>query len=100
VQLGVQVLGAAAIGFATLALNTIGFGLLRWLGCLRVPKQVRRLRASRTCTVFLPSPCTLCFLPQLIGFEGPPMLCPVAPRLSVLCKDEWWTMRRMPTPTV
>lgn len=40
VQLGVQVLGAAAIAVTTLALNTIGFGLLRWLGCLRVPKQV------------------------------------------------------------
>ena len=54
VQLGVQVLGAAAIGGTTLALNTVGFGLLRWLGCLRVPKQVRLPAQLASQILFLP----------------------------------------------
>ena len=36
-------MGAAAIAVFTLVLNTVGFGLLKWLGCLRVPKEVLRL---------------------------------------------------------
>lgn len=40
-QLGIQILGAAAIGVTTLALNGMGFGVLRALGCLRVPTKVR-----------------------------------------------------------
>ena len=40
-QLGVQILGAAAIAVFTLVLNTVGFGVLHWFGCLRVPKEVR-----------------------------------------------------------
>ena len=40
-QLGIQMLGASAIGVTTLALNGMGFGVLRALGCLRVPTKVR-----------------------------------------------------------
>lgn len=39
-QLGVQLLGALALGATTLVLNGIGFFTLRALGCLRVPKEV------------------------------------------------------------
>ena len=39
-QLGIQILGAVAIGTTTLALNGIGFGMLRAMGCLRVPAKV------------------------------------------------------------
>ena len=39
VQLGVQLLGVVVLGLTTLVLNGIGFGALRWLGCLRVSKQ-------------------------------------------------------------
>lgn len=47
-QLGVQLLGAVALGVFTLALNGAGFFTLRSLGCLRVPKEVRHARYMYT----------------------------------------------------
>jgi ammonia channel protein AmtB len=42
-QLGIQILGASVIAATTVVLNGIGFGVLRALGCLRVPKEVQTL---------------------------------------------------------